>query len=126
MHSPSLRDTPYSNDIRRTIEPSRGCSSSTASRWPPLGCGAAYSIERRSALNAFDKTERLLYSPAPIRAQCPEFISNSEALERYEMTWVEVLFLATYFLVLLVLSIYGSHPYFMAYLYYQFQSKFPT
>jgi len=35
------------------------------------------------------------------------------------MTRVELLFLATYFLVLLILSIYGSHRYVMAYLYYK-------
>ncbi len=42
------------------------------------------------------------------------------------MTWVEVLFLATYFLVLLVLSIYGSHRYVMAYLYYKYKGNLPT
>ena len=39
------------------------------------------------------------------------------------MTWVEVLFLATYFLVLLVLSVYGSHRYVMAYLYYKYKGN---
>src|SRR6202521_1245921 len=42
------------------------------------------------------------------------------------MTWVEVLFLATYFLVLLVLSIYGSHRYVMAYLYYKHKGNMPA
>jgi cellulose synthase/poly-beta-1,6-N-acetylglucosamine synthase-like glycosyltransferase len=42
------------------------------------------------------------------------------------MTWVEVLFLATYFLVLLVLSIYGSHRYVMAYLYYKYKGNLPA
>src|SRR3981189_2336488 len=42
------------------------------------------------------------------------------------MTWVEVLFLATYFLVLLVLSIYGSHRYVMAYLYYKYKGNRPA
>src|SRR4051812_5279459 len=42
------------------------------------------------------------------------------------MTWVEVLFLATYFLVLLVLSIYGSHRYVMAYLYYKYKGNVPA
>src|SRR5258708_11008583 len=42
------------------------------------------------------------------------------------MTWVEVLFLATYFLVLLVLSIYGSHRYVMAYLYDKYKGSLPS
>jgi cellulose synthase/poly-beta-1,6-N-acetylglucosamine synthase-like glycosyltransferase len=42
------------------------------------------------------------------------------------MTFVEVLFLATYFAVLLVLSIYGSHRYVMAYLYYKYKGNLPT
>src|SRR4030081_2441926 len=42
------------------------------------------------------------------------------------MTWVEVLFLATYFLVLLVLSIYGSHREAMAYLYYKYKGNLPA
>jgi cellulose synthase/poly-beta-1,6-N-acetylglucosamine synthase-like glycosyltransferase len=42
------------------------------------------------------------------------------------MTWVEVLFLSTYFLVLLVLSIYGSHRYVMAYLYYKHKGNLPA
>src|ERR1700682_5944598 len=42
------------------------------------------------------------------------------------MTWAEVLFLATYFLVLLVLSIYGSHRYVMAYLYYKYKGNRPA
>src|SRR5882672_7025995 len=42
------------------------------------------------------------------------------------MTWVEVLFLATYFLVLLILSIYGSHRYVMAYLYYKHKGNLPA
>jgi len=42
------------------------------------------------------------------------------------MSWVEVLFLATYFLVLLILSIYGSHRYVMAYLYYKYKGNLPT
>jgi cellulose synthase/poly-beta-1,6-N-acetylglucosamine synthase-like glycosyltransferase len=42
------------------------------------------------------------------------------------MTWVEVLFLATYFLVLVVLSIYGSHRYVMAYLYYKYKGNLPA
>ena len=42
------------------------------------------------------------------------------------MTWVEVLFLATYFLVLLILSIYGSHRYVMAYLYYKYKGNLPA
>src|SRR5881394_182 len=42
------------------------------------------------------------------------------------MTWVEVLFLATYFVVLLILSIYGSHRYVMAYLYYKYKGNLPA
>jgi len=42
------------------------------------------------------------------------------------MTWVEVLFLATYFRVLVVLSIYGSHRYVMAYLYYKYKGNLPA
>jgi len=42
------------------------------------------------------------------------------------MTWVEVLFLATYFVVLLILSIYGSHRYVMAYLYYKHKGNLPA
>src|SRR5258705_13323234 len=42
------------------------------------------------------------------------------------MTWVDVLFLATYFLVLLVLSVYGSHRYVMAYLYYKYKGNLPA
>ena len=42
------------------------------------------------------------------------------------MTWVEGVFLATYFLVLLVLSIYGSHRYVMAYLYYKYKGNKPA
>src|SRR5437588_4487058 len=42
------------------------------------------------------------------------------------MTRVEVLFLATYFLVLLVLAIYGSHRYVMAYLYYKYKGNLPA
>ena len=42
------------------------------------------------------------------------------------MTPVEVLFLATYFLVLLVLSVYGSHRYVMAYLYYKYKGNLPV
>jgi cellulose synthase/poly-beta-1,6-N-acetylglucosamine synthase-like glycosyltransferase len=42
------------------------------------------------------------------------------------MTWVEVLFLTTYFLVLLILSIYGSHRYVMAYLYYKHKGNLPA
>src|SRR5438045_3903128 len=42
------------------------------------------------------------------------------------MTRVEVLFLATYFLVLLILSVYGSHRYVMAYLYYKYEGNLPT
>ncbi|HZR10366.1 MAG TPA: cellulose synthase family protein [Myxococcales bacterium] len=42
------------------------------------------------------------------------------------MTRVEVLFLATYFLVLLVLSVYGSHRYVMAYLFYKYKGNLPA
>jgi cellulose synthase/poly-beta-1,6-N-acetylglucosamine synthase-like glycosyltransferase len=42
------------------------------------------------------------------------------------MTWVEVLFLATYFLVLLILSVYGSHRYVMAYLFYKYKGNLPA
>src|SRR5256712_2975104 len=42
------------------------------------------------------------------------------------MTRVEVLFLATYFLVLLVLAIYGSHRYVMAYLFSKYKGNLPT
>ena len=42
------------------------------------------------------------------------------------MTPVEALFLGTYFLVLLVLSLYGSHRYVMAYLYYKYKGNLPT
>src|ERR1700720_524569 len=39
------------------------------------------------------------------------------------MTVVEGLFLGTYFLVLLILSVYGSHRYVMAYLYYKYKGN---
>jgi cellulose synthase/poly-beta-1,6-N-acetylglucosamine synthase-like glycosyltransferase len=42
------------------------------------------------------------------------------------MTPVEVLFLATYFAVLVVLSIYGSHRYVMAYLFYKYKGNLPA
>src|SRR5947207_9775307 len=42
------------------------------------------------------------------------------------MTPVEGLFLGTYFLVLLILSIYGSHRYVMAYLFYKYKGNLPT
>lgn len=42
------------------------------------------------------------------------------------MTTVEWLFLGTYFLVLLVLSVYGSHRYVMAYLYYKYKGNLPV
>src|SRR5436309_13231545 len=42
------------------------------------------------------------------------------------MTRVEALFLATYFLVLLILSIYGSHRYVMAYLFYKYKGNLPS
>src|SRR5437762_6247363 len=42
------------------------------------------------------------------------------------MTRVELLFLATYFLVLIVLSVYGSHRYVMAYLYYKYKGNLPA
>jgi cellulose synthase/poly-beta-1,6-N-acetylglucosamine synthase-like glycosyltransferase len=42
------------------------------------------------------------------------------------MTKVEIGFLALYFSVLLVLSIYGSHRYRMAFLYYRHKYKLPT
>ena len=42
------------------------------------------------------------------------------------MTTVEVLFLAIYFGVLAVLSVYGSHRYRMAFLYYRHKFKLPT
>ncbi len=41
------------------------------------------------------------------------------------MTLVESLLLAIYFGVLMVLSMYGSHRYFMAYLYYKHKFKLP-
>src|SRR5256886_11191484 len=42
------------------------------------------------------------------------------------MTLWEGVFLATYFVVLLVLSVYGSHRYVMAYLYYKYKGNLPT
>ena len=42
------------------------------------------------------------------------------------MTLVEGLFLATYFFVLCILSIYGSHRYVMAYLYYKYKGNLPA
>src|SRR5437667_6498991 len=42
------------------------------------------------------------------------------------MTRVEALFLATYFLVLLILAVYGSHRYVMAYLFYKYKGNLPT
>src|SRR5436853_7848796 len=42
------------------------------------------------------------------------------------MTLAEGVFLATYFVVLLVLSIYGSHRYVMAYLYYKYKGNLPA
>src|SRR5215831_18281904 len=42
------------------------------------------------------------------------------------MTLVEGLFLGTYFCVLLILSLYGSHRYVMAYLFYKYKGNLPT
>ncbi|HCF62212.1 MAG TPA: glycosyl transferase family 2 [Myxococcales bacterium] len=42
------------------------------------------------------------------------------------MTLVESLLLGVYFLVLAVLSVYGSHRYFMAFLYYRHKYRLPT
>ena len=42
------------------------------------------------------------------------------------MTAVESFFLGTYFLVLVILSIYGSHRYVMAYLYYKYKGNLPA
>ncbi|MBS2023064.1 MAG: glycosyltransferase family 2 protein [Deltaproteobacteria bacterium] len=42
------------------------------------------------------------------------------------MTPVEWLFLGTYFLVLVILSVYGSHRYVMAYLYYKYKGNLPV
>src|SRR3954469_4957077 len=42
------------------------------------------------------------------------------------MTLAEGVFLATYFVVLLILSIYGSHRYVMAYLYYKYKGNLPA
>jgi hypothetical protein len=42
------------------------------------------------------------------------------------MSTLEVLFLAIYFGVLAVLSIYGSHRYRMAFLYYRHKFQIPT
>jgi cellulose synthase/poly-beta-1,6-N-acetylglucosamine synthase-like glycosyltransferase len=42
------------------------------------------------------------------------------------MTRVELLFLSTYFLVLVILSVYGSHRYVMAYLYYKYKGNLPS
>src|SRR3954470_10265721 len=42
------------------------------------------------------------------------------------MTLAEGVFLATYFVVLVILSIYGSHRYVMAYLYYKYKGNLPT
>lgn len=41
------------------------------------------------------------------------------------MTWVESLLLVVYFAVLVILSSYGSHRYFMAYLYYRHKFSLP-
>src|SRR5438128_2280168 len=42
------------------------------------------------------------------------------------MTTLEWVFLATYFAVLVVLSLYGSHRYLMAYLYYKYKGNLPA
>src|SRR5437870_2366392 len=42
------------------------------------------------------------------------------------MTTLEWVFLATYFAVLVVLSLYGSHRYVMAYLYYKYKGNLPA
>src|SRR6478735_2030144 len=42
------------------------------------------------------------------------------------MSPAEIVFLAVYFSVLAVLSVYGSHRYRMAYLYYRHKYKLPT
>ena len=42
------------------------------------------------------------------------------------MTTLEWFFLATYFAVLVVLSLYGSHRYVMAFLYYKYKGNLPT
>jgi len=42
------------------------------------------------------------------------------------MSTAEIVFLAVYFVVLLVLSVYGSHRYRMAFLYYRHKYKLPT
>src|SRR5437660_1112455 len=54
-----------------------------------------------------------------------KFANEYAELEREKMSSVEVLFLATYFAVLLILSIYGSHRYVMAYLYYKYKGNLP-
>src|SRR5207244_8276897 len=74
----------------------------------------------------FDKRGSIAYSPAPNPRGEAKNPNESAGLERGKMTWVEVLFLATYFLVLLVLSIYGSHRYVMAYLYYKYKGNLPA
>src|SRR5436189_6479989 len=56
----------------------------------------------------------------------PEFAISFAGLGAPKMTLVEGLFLATYFLVLCILSIYGSHRYVMAYLYYKYKGNLPT
>ena len=42
------------------------------------------------------------------------------------MTTIETIFLGVYFSVLLVLAVYGSHRYRMAFLYYRHKFKLPT
>jgi cellulose synthase/poly-beta-1,6-N-acetylglucosamine synthase-like glycosyltransferase len=42
------------------------------------------------------------------------------------MTTVEIIFLVVYFSVLLILSVYGAHRYYMAFLYYRYKYNTPT
>src|SRR5437899_11510630 len=69
---------------------------------------------------SFDKRAGVTYSPAT-PGHTPEIAGV--LVGAMPMTRVEVLFLATYFLVLLVLAIYVSHRYVMAYLFNNYKDN---
>ncbi len=70
----------------------------------------------------FDRT--YLLNGGVERSVFPKWI-NAAAEDTNEMTLVESVLIIVYFLILVVLSIYGSHRYFMAYLYYRHKYESP-
>ena len=115
-----------SDALRRTADAMcAGVCTNHGRRGPPERLQEPAERGLRSACQAgrpFDKRPGVTYSPAPLRADMPGIARDFGA----SMTRVEVLFLATYFLVLLILSIYGSHRYVMAYLFYKYKGNLPA